>query len=108
MITTFGCAESDIPGAIAIESSSAKSSGRSRAPRRSTASGIAGPSAARAKMNTVSSGATLSFSFGERRTVPRTPRMRRRAASLLASSTFSRMARASSEPGGTSGSMRCQ
>src|SRR5207302_8027871 len=68
--TTRGKPDSFNPGAIAIESSSEKATGRSRTCLRSTASGIGGPSAARAKMNTASSGEVFCFSLDERLIVP--------------------------------------
>src|SRR5919198_109844 len=114
--TTRGCADTVMPLAMAIESFSANCSGRSAARARITASGIAGPSAARAKTYTVSSGFTSLASAGASRTVPRTPGCALGTwgdeapmpASFLASATFSAMLRASSESGGTSGSMRLQ
>src|SRR5712691_2603443 len=62
-----------ISGAMAIESSSLNVAGNSRAALRIIASGMRGPSAARAKMNTVSVGATLSASAGASFTTPLTP-----------------------------------
>ncbi len=59
-------------GAIAIESSSVNVAGRSLTCLRRIASGIFGPSAARAKMNTVSVGETFAASAGARLTVPAT------------------------------------
>src|SRR5438034_2016376 len=104
--TTRGCAETVRPCAIAIASLRLKASGSSPALARSTASGIGGPSAARAKTKTVSSGLTSFLNCGARRTVPRTPGCAPMPASFFASSTFSLMLRASSESAGTSGSMR--
>ena len=67
-----GKLESFMFGAIAIESSSANSSGRSFTCLRRIASGIGGPLAARAKTNTVSVGATFAASAGARLTLPAT------------------------------------
>jgi len=59
-------------GAIAIESSSVNSSGRSRTCLRSTARGMGGPPSARAKMNTVCVGAARAASPCARLTLPAT------------------------------------
>src|SRR4051812_1366249 len=109
--TTFGKAESFAAGDMAMLSSSANLNGRSRTLRLKTASGIAGPSAARANTNTVSSGDALPASAAERLTVPCTPfdaTLLGAERFLFASSTLDWMVRASSESGGTSGSMRSQ
>ncbi|MNC92033.1 hypothetical protein D3C83_83880 [compost metagenome] len=70
--TTRGNLDNVISGVIAMVSSSANVTGRSRTCRRRMASGIRGPSAARAKMNTVSCGATLPASSLASTTVPLT------------------------------------
>src|SRR5512143_675426 len=70
--TMLGKLESFISGVIAIESSSENETGRSLTCLRRIASGIRGPCAARAKMNTTSSGATCAASAGLSLTVPAT------------------------------------
>src|SRR3982075_382918 len=67
---TLGAAESLTPGAMLMLSSSEKSRGSSLAGMRSTASGIRCPSAARAKMKTVSLSATLDASAAFKSTRP--------------------------------------
>ena len=70
--TTSGNPDSCMPGAIAMESSSVNSAGRSFTCLRRIASGMRGPAAARAKMNTVSSGEALARSDAASSTLPDT------------------------------------
>src|SRR5260221_510923 len=69
---TWGKAESFICGAIAIESSRVNRTGRSLVRLRRIASGMRGPCAARAKIKTVSPGATFPASCGASVTTPLT------------------------------------
>src|SRR5882757_2321977 len=71
-MTTRGKAESFICGAIAMESSRLNWTGRSLPRLRRIASGMRGPSAARAKIKTVSPGATFPASSGATVTTPLT------------------------------------
>src|SRR3989442_8949223 len=64
--TTRGKPDSFNPGAIAIESSSEKATGRSRTCLRSTASGIGGPPAGRAEKKTPASGGGFFLRLGEK------------------------------------------
>ena len=67
---TFGAFESVISLDMALLSSSVNFSGSSLAWRLRMASGMRGPSAARAKMNSVSPGATFAASAGAKVTTP--------------------------------------
>src|SRR6185437_15117431 len=66
---TFGNFDKVIVGAMAMASVSVTRAGKSDALRRATASGIGGPSTARANTNSVSPDVTLPASFGSSLTV---------------------------------------
>ena len=87
--TTRAAPDRRSAGVIACVSSRTKSYGNCATVMRRTASGAADPAAARAKMNTVSSGLAAAASAGARRTVPRSagaaPSRRRCAAARLSS-----------------------
>ena len=108
-------------GAIAMLSSSVKAAGQSPTGRRTMASGMRGPSAARAKTNSVSPAATRAASAGLRLTSPPIAPATLAgagdagdAAALSAASSFVACTmlpcteRAMSESGGTSASTRSQ